>query len=74
MRDISEVSIWQRSKTKVFRSPISGYEWREETLIEKYDIHTPSGVMETCNTYEKAEIVYKKWEDYLHNFPFLVNE
>ena len=65
-----EAIIRQKYTTKWFKNRMSGHEWSEDTLLNKWEIISGGLLVETCNSFEKAERLRVEWqafEDKFHN-------
>lgn len=65
---MGKIRIEQRYTAKWYKSKSSGHEWSEDTKLNKWDIKTDSGIMETVNSYEKALKLQKEWQEYENKF------
>jgi hypothetical protein len=61
--------IVQRSKKRDVRNPISGHQWTEETLIERYDVIGPFGRIGSHKHYDRAEKEANDWNAYYNKYP-----
>lgn len=67
MKKKIEVRISQQYKTKYITNKISGHSWPVDTLLNKWDVHTPCGV-DTFRSYKKAEEYRKEMQDFYDKF------
>lgn len=65
---MKHVRIRQMSKEKWETNPISGHSWRNDKLLEKYEIVGKYGVVDSCKSYEKALKIAAEWENFYEKF------
>jgi len=66
----SKVYIRQLSRIKWLKNETSGHEWREETLLDLWEVVGRYGVVATCKTFQKAEKIAKDYQAFYDKYDF----
>lgn len=68
------ISIYQCRKQRYVKCPISGHEWPEEKLIDKWEVRRAGIPQGTCKTYEGCKRLIRGNMSYYKRLQIVINE